>query len=316
MTIDCAFFGFLAADAEQRTSQAGKSLGRGCASASARTRRSSGVSVAVFGKAAEAAANSRRPTASTARARSSSTPGPATTAPNAMAYPSHRSSADPPRSAAASQARTHRQRPAEPSTSHARPRRPHPLLNADRRERKSAPLSSRAAGGSYSNLQLHKYLAAISEAAVALHARNTSLRRSQHGGLGSTCTTGTRGDQASSAQRPPRVVWQPGKRCASHHFPEARATAPRGILFSFNRDGWLSLLWLASVPTAGCANCARWQCLGRTWYPPNFVDAHCRSAVSSDLPTTSPTSRPSPPASGLAIGARPAARASMWVMHG
>jgi single-stranded DNA-binding protein len=54
MTIDCAFFGFLAADAERRTSQAGKAW----------TRLRVGVgkddnvqwlSVAVFGKAAEAA---------------------------------------------------------------------------------------------------------------------------------------------------------------------------------------------------------------------------------------------------------------------
>jgi single-stranded DNA-binding protein len=54
MSIDCAFFGFLAADAEQRTSQAGKPW--------ARMRVGVGkdadmqwVSVAVFGKAAETA---------------------------------------------------------------------------------------------------------------------------------------------------------------------------------------------------------------------------------------------------------------------
>jgi single-stranded DNA-binding protein len=55
MTIDCAFYGFLAADAESRTSQAGKPW--------ARMRVGVGkddavqwVSVAVFGKAAENAA--------------------------------------------------------------------------------------------------------------------------------------------------------------------------------------------------------------------------------------------------------------------
>jgi single-stranded DNA-binding protein len=54
MSIDCAFYGFLAADAEQRTSKAGKSW--------ARLRVGVGkddtvqwVAVAVFGKAAEAA---------------------------------------------------------------------------------------------------------------------------------------------------------------------------------------------------------------------------------------------------------------------
>jgi single-stranded DNA-binding protein len=56
MTIDCAFYGFLAADAESRTSQSGKSW--------VRLRVGVGkddvmqwVSVAVFGKAAEAAAD-------------------------------------------------------------------------------------------------------------------------------------------------------------------------------------------------------------------------------------------------------------------
>jgi len=54
MTIDCAFFGFLAADAERRTSQAGKAW--------VRMRVGVGkddavqwISVAVFGKAAETA---------------------------------------------------------------------------------------------------------------------------------------------------------------------------------------------------------------------------------------------------------------------
>jgi single-stranded DNA-binding protein len=59
MTIDCAFYGFLAADAEQRTSQAGKQW----------TRMRMGVGqgetvkwlgVACFGKAAEAAAKLRK----------------------------------------------------------------------------------------------------------------------------------------------------------------------------------------------------------------------------------------------------------------
>jgi single-stranded DNA-binding protein len=59
MSIDCAFFGFLAADAEARTSQAGKAW--------ARMRVGVGkddaiqwVSVAVFGRAAEAAAKLRK----------------------------------------------------------------------------------------------------------------------------------------------------------------------------------------------------------------------------------------------------------------
>jgi single-stranded DNA-binding protein len=59
MTIDCAFFGFLAADAEVRTSQAGKQW--------ARLRIGVGkddelqwVSVAVFGKAAEIAAGLKK----------------------------------------------------------------------------------------------------------------------------------------------------------------------------------------------------------------------------------------------------------------
>lgn len=59
MSIDCAFFGFLAADAEARTSQAGKPW--------VRMRVGAGkdddvqwVSVAVFGKAAETAANLKK----------------------------------------------------------------------------------------------------------------------------------------------------------------------------------------------------------------------------------------------------------------
>jgi single-stranded DNA-binding protein len=59
MSIDCAFFGFLAADAEQRTSQAGKPW--------VRLRVGVGkddavqwVAVAVFGKAAESAADLKK----------------------------------------------------------------------------------------------------------------------------------------------------------------------------------------------------------------------------------------------------------------
>jgi single-stranded DNA-binding protein len=59
MSIDCAFFGFLAADAEQRTSQAGKAWVRlrvGCG----KDEQIQWVSVAVFGKAAEAAAKLKK----------------------------------------------------------------------------------------------------------------------------------------------------------------------------------------------------------------------------------------------------------------
>jgi single-stranded DNA-binding protein len=59
MSIDCAFFGFLAADAEQRTSQAGKAW--------VRLRVGAGkddavqwIQVAVFGKAAEKAAELKK----------------------------------------------------------------------------------------------------------------------------------------------------------------------------------------------------------------------------------------------------------------
>ena len=59
MTIDCAFYGFAAADAEQRISQTGKNW--------ARLRVGAGidetlqwVSVAVFGKAAETAADLKK----------------------------------------------------------------------------------------------------------------------------------------------------------------------------------------------------------------------------------------------------------------
>jgi single-stranded DNA-binding protein len=59
MTIDCAFYGFLAADAEPRTSQAGKAwmrlrVGVGKDDAV------QWVSVAVFGKAAEAASELKK----------------------------------------------------------------------------------------------------------------------------------------------------------------------------------------------------------------------------------------------------------------
>jgi single-stranded DNA-binding protein len=59
MTIDCAFYGFLAADAEPRTSQAGKpwvrlSVGVGKDDAV------QWVQVAVFGKAAETATNLKK----------------------------------------------------------------------------------------------------------------------------------------------------------------------------------------------------------------------------------------------------------------
>ena len=59
MTIDCAFYGFLAADADARTSKAGKPwvrlrVGVGKDDAT------QWVSVSVFGKAAETAATSAR----------------------------------------------------------------------------------------------------------------------------------------------------------------------------------------------------------------------------------------------------------------
>jgi single-stranded DNA-binding protein len=59
MTIDCAFYGFLAADAESRTSQAGKQWVRmrvGVGKDDAMQ----WVSVAVFGKAAETAATLKK----------------------------------------------------------------------------------------------------------------------------------------------------------------------------------------------------------------------------------------------------------------
>ncbi len=59
MSIDCAFYGFLAADADARTSAAGKPLGaparRGGKDESVQW-----VSVACVGKAAEAAAELRK----------------------------------------------------------------------------------------------------------------------------------------------------------------------------------------------------------------------------------------------------------------
>jgi single-stranded DNA-binding protein len=54
MSIDCAFFGFLAADAEARTSQAGKPWVRMRVGAG-KDEQIQWVAVAVFGKAAEAA---------------------------------------------------------------------------------------------------------------------------------------------------------------------------------------------------------------------------------------------------------------------
>jgi single-stranded DNA-binding protein len=54
MTIDCAFFGFLAADAESRTSHAGKAWVRMKVSVG-KDYNMQWVSVAVFGKAVEAA---------------------------------------------------------------------------------------------------------------------------------------------------------------------------------------------------------------------------------------------------------------------
>jgi single-stranded DNA-binding protein len=59
MTIDCAFFGFLAADAEQRTSQAGKPWAR-LRVGVGKDEQIQWVSVAVFGKAAEAAAKLKK----------------------------------------------------------------------------------------------------------------------------------------------------------------------------------------------------------------------------------------------------------------
>jgi single-stranded DNA-binding protein len=59
MSIDCAFFGFLAADAEQRTSQAGKPWAR-LRVGVGKDEQIQWVSVAVFGKAAEAAAKLKK----------------------------------------------------------------------------------------------------------------------------------------------------------------------------------------------------------------------------------------------------------------
>jgi single-stranded DNA-binding protein len=59
MTIECAFFGFLAADAESRTSQAGKQWVRLRAGVG-KDDAMQWVSVAVFGKAAETAAELKK----------------------------------------------------------------------------------------------------------------------------------------------------------------------------------------------------------------------------------------------------------------
>lgn len=59
MTIECAFFGFLAADADARTSQAGKSWVR-LRVGVGKDQDVQWINVAVFGKAAEAAAHLKK----------------------------------------------------------------------------------------------------------------------------------------------------------------------------------------------------------------------------------------------------------------
>jgi single-stranded DNA-binding protein len=59
MSIECAFFGFLPADAEQRTSQAGKAWAR-LRVGVGKDEAVQWVSVAVFGKAAETAGNLKK----------------------------------------------------------------------------------------------------------------------------------------------------------------------------------------------------------------------------------------------------------------
>ena len=86
MTIDCAFYSFCAADADARTSKAGKPWVR-LRVGVGRDDNLQWVQVNVFGPAAATAVTLKRATRSIARAPSSLTPGAAMTASNATRWP-------------------------------------------------------------------------------------------------------------------------------------------------------------------------------------------------------------------------------------
>ena len=86
MTIDCAFYGFLAADADARTSKAGKPWTR-LRVGVGRDDEVQWVSVSVFGKASDTAATLKKGDKVYVEGNIKLPPGAATTASNAIRWP-------------------------------------------------------------------------------------------------------------------------------------------------------------------------------------------------------------------------------------